>query len=158
MPPNLVHRWVRSQNACVTMATRPTTLFDSSPFHHVPCSPFVGTTLSSGSPAQRAVPDIGEMNPSFVVDSPQSVAGNLCSNIKIIFFLWYLKSSKTTQVQLSLGGVLGSQPVGSRFFFLQNTPGKSYDWRGTWGWTKEELTLRTAAINVVGQDWVIELI
>ncbi|XP_033635675.1 uncharacterized protein LOC117296737 [Asterias rubens] len=57
------------------MATRPTTLFDSSPFHHVPCSPFVGTTLSSGSPAQRAVPDIGEMNPSFVVDSPQSVAG-----------------------------------------------------------------------------------
>ncbi|XP_071788552.1 uncharacterized protein [Asterias amurensis] len=57
------------------MATRPTTLFDSSPFHHVPCSPFVGTTLSSGSPAQRAVPDIGEMNPSFVADSPQSVAG-----------------------------------------------------------------------------------
>ncbi|XP_022093143.1 uncharacterized protein LOC110980611 [Acanthaster planci] len=51
------------------------TIFDNSPFHLVPCSPYIGTTISTKSQAVRAVPDLGENADTMVAESPRSAIG-----------------------------------------------------------------------------------
>ncbi|XP_038079365.1 uncharacterized protein LOC119746474 [Patiria miniata] len=50
-------------------------LVENSPFHLVPCSPYIGTTISTKSPAVRAVPEVAETAVPSVADSPRSTAG-----------------------------------------------------------------------------------